>query len=221
MFKRLLTPCLNCSKSSNALVRTGAVQLFRIIARKAPSEASQALAATELLSLPKAGKTSGPDHRVALYTMLLAVAPSIAVSASIAQTVPVILAKETHDASVAALMPTLAPHIIFLLRSGTPPPTEATTGLAKEMNNTKPVLRRAFCSIAGAVLWDYGNLDSSISLDYAKALLSAFETNLKNVTTNALGAAAGPLEAYIALAVLLGPLSRSGQFSEYTTCILM
>jgi hypothetical protein len=45
-------------------------------------------------------------------------------------------------------------------------------------------------------------------------VLPSFETSIKTVAANPLNATAGPLEGYIAIAVLLGPISRSGKFGR-------
>jgi hypothetical protein len=50
--------------------------------------------------------------------------------------------------------------------------------------------------------------------EFAKSLLPSLENNLKSVVTNPLNSSAGPLEGYIAVAVLLGPLSQTKKFSK-------
>ncbi|KAI0800349.1 ARM repeat-containing protein [Fomes fomentarius] len=213
-FRRLLTPALNNSKSSNAVVRSSAIALFRVLINLTTSSADVEHAVSELLSLPKAGKTAGPDHRVTLYTMLGAVPPSESVSLAIVQTGLPLLAKETHDASVAVLAKSLVAHLVRVLRAESPLPSESTSIAAKEMTGTKPVVRRAFCSLIGSALWELDTLNTAASSAFAKIVVPSFETNLKSVAANPLGAVAGPLEGYVATAVLLGPLSRSKQFDN-------
>ncbi|KAI0757516.1 ARM repeat-containing protein [Daedaleopsis nitida] len=213
-FRRLLTPALNSSKSTNHLVRSSSVALFKILIRLTSSPADLDHSANELLSLPKAGKTAGPDHRTALYTMLGAVPPSDSVSLTIVQTGLPLLAKETHEASVAILAASLVPHLVSCLRAEAPFPSNSASTAAKEMTGTKPAVRRAFCSLVGCSLWELNTLETDASITFAKAVLPSFETNLKTVVANPLGAVAGPLEGYVAVAVMLGPLSRIGQFDD-------
>lgn len=210
-FRRLLTPALNSAKSSNPVVRASSISLFKVLIRLTQVAADLEHTANELLSLPKSGKTAGPDHRQTLYTMLGAVPPG-AVSASIVETSLPLLAKETHDASVSVLASSLAPHLISCLKSDAPLPGAVSSVAAKEMTNSKPVIRRAFCSLVGSALWDLESIESPSALNFAKALVPSLETNLKTVAANPTGAAAGPLEGYVAAAILLGPLSRSKQF---------
>ncbi|KDQ56445.1 hypothetical protein JAAARDRAFT_36597 [Jaapia argillacea MUCL 33604] len=217
-FQRILTSTLNSVKSSNPLVRTNAINLFKIIMEKNASDQNVTLAVNDLLVLPKTGKSSGPDHRVALFTMLGYIVPSESASSLMVQNVPALIVKETHDAAVSVLAPSLAPHLVFYLRANRALSSEVTTLIATQMNSSKPMIRRAFCSMTGNVFWDLGNdFGSEASLAFAKSILPSFETNLKTVAANPLGAVAGPLEGYVAVAIILGPFARSGKFEEFIT----
>ncbi|CDO72622.1 hypothetical protein BN946_scf184985.g41 [Trametes cinnabarina] len=216
-FRRLLTPTLNSAKSTNPIVRINAVTLFKVLVGHNRNSADQEYATNELLSLPKAGKTSGPDHRVGLYSMLGAVRPSQPVSSTTLQIGLPLLAKETHDAAVTVLAGSLTPHLAWSLRSNSPVPSDSAALIAKEMNSSKPLARRAFCSMVGNAFWQLEKVESPASIAFAKAVMPSLETNLKTVAANPVTAPAGPVEAYIATAILLGPLSRSKQFDEVIT----
>ncbi|KAG6844943.1 hypothetical protein H0H87_002276 [Tephrocybe sp. NHM501043] len=214
-FGRLLTQTLNSTKSSNPQTRTSAIDLFKTLFPRSTSEYTP-IALTEILSLPKAGKTAGPDHRVALYTMLAHLAPSADISASLIQTTTPLLAKETHEGSIIVLAGALTAHIVFLLTSPASSflKPETVTLIAKEMGSTKPAVRRTFCGLAGTVLVGGLDFEDQRALDFAKALVPALEGSLKTVAANPLTVNAGPLEAYIATAALLGPLARTGKFTD-------
>jgi hypothetical protein len=214
IFGRILTPILNSAKSSNALVRSNSVELFRVVVERNATDPILELAVDELLRLPQASKTAGPDHRATLYAMLSFIAPSKVVSHSLVHTLPPLLARETHDAAISHLSSVIPQHIHSLFQANEPLSRETMSLLAKEMNSTKPVLRRAFCSVVGSVLWQSGDLKSEASLAFANAVLSSLEVSLKNTASNPLSSPPGPLAGYIALAVLIGPLSRSGKFGE-------
>ena len=214
-FRRLLTPALNSAKSSNHIVRASSISLFKVLVQRTQAPADLEHAANELLTLPKAGKTAGPDHRLALYTMLGAIPPG-AVSAVIVEASLPLLAKETHDASVSVLAASLSPHLVACLKSDASLSGNSITVASKEMTNSKPVIRRAFCSVVGSALWELGSLEFPSALEFAKAIVPSLETNLKTVAANPTGAAAGPLEGYVAAAILLGPLSHSHQFGIFS-----
>ncbi|KAI5991791.1 armadillo-type protein [Pisolithus marmoratus] len=212
-FQKLLTSCLSSAKSSNATTRANTSALFKVIVSKVPADALGS-AVPEILALPQAGKTTGPDHRATLYTMLSVVQPSPGVSPFIVKALPPLILKETSDISIAILASTLPPHLTYLLQSNTDIPVETRTSLAKEMANAKPALRKSFVSIVGATLWNLPSLNSEPAITFVNSIKGSLETNLKSVSMNPLGAVAGLLEGYVALAVLLGPISKSGQFAD-------
>ncbi|KIJ63493.1 hypothetical protein HYDPIDRAFT_175892 [Hydnomerulius pinastri MD-312] len=211
--KKLLTASLNSAKSGNSTVRTNAAALFKVLLPKIPSESLESTI-TDVLALPLAGKTTGPEHRVTLYTMLSLVSPSVGASPNIVKALPGLLVKETNDVAVSVLAATIPLHLTFLLTSNIAVPAEITSTIAKEINGSKPVMRRAFVGITGAALWELEELSTDAARAFAKGVTTALENNLKTVAANPLGAAAGALEGYVGLAVLLGPFAKSGKFDD-------
>lgn len=214
VFRRILTTTINSAKSSNTAVRAGAIQLFKTIILKTSEPADLKVALDELLTLPRTGKTAGADHRVALYTMLGHLLNSSDVSPVVAESGPTLLAKETHDGSIAVLSVSVSRHIIFCLSENIALSAATLTLIVKEMNSTKPALRRAFSALSGNVLWQLGDLKTQASLEFANAVLSSLETSLKTVAASPAAPPAGPLEGYIAVALLLGPYGKSGKFGR-------
>ncbi|KIK62847.1 hypothetical protein GYMLUDRAFT_242480 [Collybiopsis luxurians FD-317 M1] len=255
-FKRLVTHCVNAAKSSNGVIREGSVGLFGALVgcvsssgSGSPSSAEGAessegeherllVAVTELLALPKAGKTAGPDHRVALYKMLALVPPptketkktkGISISESVLQGSIGLLAKETNEGAMGVLAGAISAHLGVVLRGGgdgdgelSKEVKEVVGVIAKEMQSGKPVVRRAFCVLVGGAVWEAMGLgvgaggDSEPSealMTFMSAVLPALEGILKSVAANPTsGAGGGMLEAYIAVALMLGPCTgtRSG-----------
>lgn len=215
VFRKLLTGILNSAKSSNPVVRASATTAFQSLCQKTSRDEDLSAAATELLALPKTGKTTGPEHRVVLYTMLGSLTPSTCISSAIIKAGLPLLAKESNDAAIGALSFALVPHLEFCLRNGVPLASEDQSLVVREMTNTKPAIRKAFCILAGEALWVVGEAESAETVAFAQALLPAFDANLKNVAANPMGAASGPLEGYISLAIMLGPLSRNAQSNKF------
>lgn len=220
-FKRTLTATVNNAKSSNALVRAGAVQLFKTVVSKTNEGSDLKLALDELLTLPRSGKTAGADHRVALYTMLGYLPPSQEVSPAVVEAGPTLLAKETHDGAISVLALSLSRHIVFCLHENLAVPVATQSAIAKEMNAAKPPMRRAFSSLVGSVFWELGDLSTQAAFDFAKAVLPSLETSLKTVAASPAAPPAGPLEGYIAVALLLGPYHHSGKFGRYLSYSLL
>jgi hypothetical protein len=115
----------------------------------------------------------------------------------------------------------LPAHVVFLLREGKLP-VETMQLISKEVNNTKPAVRKAFVGLAGAIFYeDQSVLDSPNAAAFAKSLMPAFEGCLKSVAANPLNVSGGPYEGYVALAILLGPFARSKQFGWYKPSSLL
>ncbi|KAI0262196.1 ARM repeat-containing protein [Gloeopeniophorella convolvens] len=213
IFRRVLTPVLNCAKSANAEIRANSTSLFKVVIEVKASAESKQVAVTELLSLSQAGKAAGPDRKI-LYTMLGYLGPSAEVSSAMVTTVPSLLAKETNEAALPYLASSLIPHLAFYLREDLQLPDDVSKLLVKEMQNTKPVVRRAFVTLVGDAFWTLGNPATANAIAFARAVFPAFEASLKSVAANPLNATAGPVEGYVTAAVLLGPFARSGVFED-------
>lgn len=212
VIRRILIPIFSCLKSSNPEIRTNSVSLFKITVEMATDESKEA-ALTELLKLAQAGKATGPDRKI-LYSMFSVLSTSAQVSSVIVKSVPGLLSKETNEAAIPTLASSLTPHLVFHLRENLPVPDEVLKLLVAEMQSSKPVIRRAYVSLVGETFWALGNLTTSSAAQVARTVFTAFESSLKSVATNPLNASAGPVEGYVAAAVLLGPFSRSGVFGS-------
>ncbi|TFK68469.1 ARM repeat-containing protein, partial [Pluteus cervinus] len=239
-FKRVLSQIISSSKSSNPLVRSGSVSLFQSILPP-PSDPSKitayedlaVLAITDLLALPKSGKSGGPDHRIALYTMLASIQPSPRVSVMILQeTIPLLTpppaGKETHEGAGVVLTTALPRHLGYVLRHGGKGAIEnvkvyqalkdITTLVAKEMVSVRPIAKKSFCILAGSAFFEgdgeelgEGEVDRVVA--FAHVVLPAFDKSLAAIASNPL-TAGSILEGYVAVAVMLGPLAKLGKFDD-------
>lgn len=185
LYARLFTPVMNCAKSANAVVRSEAVRLFSVLP---PSEAAR----DEIVGILKSGKTGGVEHRAALYGML-ASAP-----APLPDVMPLVL-KETNDAN----LPLVASLLPRALRSG----TAVDTALwAMELGtNTRIALRKALAEVAGEVFWAEDAADSAAVSTFAGQIAAPLSAVVKATSTPT---SPSPLEAYVALAILLGGKPR-------------
>ncbi|KAH8110478.1 ARM repeat-containing protein [Phellopilus nigrolimitatus] len=216
VFCRLVTIIMNSSKSSNPATRANAVTLLQVILQHNPDASNEEHCLNEIILPVKTSKTAGPDHRFALYSMLTSITPAPVISAVIVENTPTLLLKETSDAATARLTANTVPHLVFLLRNDTQAPAAALTVIVREMSGAKPALRRAVCALAGDVLYACAEKNTATNAleAFAEAVAPAFEANIKAVAANPLAAPAGPLEGYIALASLLGPISRYRKFED-------
>ncbi|GAA5827172.1 hypothetical protein JCM11251_001152 [Rhodosporidiobolus azoricus] len=202
------------TKSTSAGTRAAAVEVFKALlppvavsADQKEEEEDLSAVAKEVYTPLRTGKTTSPDHRVTLYTLLSLLPPSSALSSEITSTALTALTKETHEGTVAALTRALALHLPAQLKAGTEVPAKESAALVKAMGDTKPPLRRAAHAAVGSVFWALHSCDAAeneAEKKFLEALAPGFETAVKAMTTAALTNPAGGLEGYVAVMVLLG-----------------
>ncbi|CBQ69258.1 related to translation activator GCN1 [Sporisorium reilianum SRZ2] len=214
--KPLLTPVISASRSSNAATRAKAADFFSALStRIRDDDAAKTTVVDELLAILKGAKAATPEARTSIYLMLSSVAPGQASkSSAVVEMVASLLAKEAQEASMHAAVSCIAHHLQWLLtHADTVPAASVSTALAKEMQNAKVPIRKAVCLAIGHLFWSMAadaNTATAATRAFAESLLPAFEANLKNASTNPLTAPGGPLEGYIAAAVLEGRLASLG-----------
>lgn len=204
---RLIAPILGSLKSTNTETRSAASSLLLHLAERLANENDVKPAISEILTLLKGGKTTGPDHRITLYKLLASIKPSNAVSLDVASTALPLLVKETNEGVLSSIEEAVAPHFVFVVSQGTKLPAEITTLLAKEMASLKIIVRRALSNIVGQAFWFQPNEptpESKASLEsLGKAVAPVLQNYLKTMSTNALNAPAGPREGYVAVSIFL------------------
>jgi len=207
---KLLPAVLSASKSSNAETRSKSIGLFRAIISHASDTSVQTNIATEVLALPKTGKSASAEHRVSLFTMSQALPVSDTLSVQVVDTLVPIIAKENNEAALVALCDNFEVHLAHVLASSSSIPSATATALAKELNSAKVSTRRALSTgIAGAI-WRVGHAEATFSPEGEKvlaALSPAFGANLDTAAANPASSPAGFLEGYAAAALALGPLA--------------
>ncbi|WRT67086.1 uncharacterized protein IL334_004052 [Kwoniella shivajii] len=207
---KLVPSTLSSAKSSNAETRAKAVVLMKAILKRCSDEKVQAKIATEILALPKTGKTASSEHRMILFTMTSGLTPSDSVSSTVVDVLPTLVTKEGNEPAFTALSDALVPHLAHLLTSNKTAASAASSALVKELNATKITTRRGLSSAIGDAVWKVKQSGQQFSVEGAKLiglLAPALEVNLKAASTSLPANAGGFLEGYVALALALGPLS--------------
>ncbi|GAK66330.1 ARM repeat-containing protein [Moesziomyces antarcticus] len=213
--KPLLTPVISASRSSNAATRTKAADFFSALSlRIRDDDAAKTAVVDELIAILKGGKAATPEARSSIYAMLSSVAPGEAAkSSAIVDVVVSLLAKEAQEAAMHAAVSCITTHLRWMLiHANTPPPAAVSAALVKELQNSKVPIRKAVCLAIGELFWsmDDASHATPAARAFAESLLPGFEANLKNASTNPLTAVGGPLEGYIATAVLEDRLAKFG-----------
>ncbi|GAA5925263.1 hypothetical protein JCM3775_006409 [Rhodotorula graminis] len=209
---RLAPAVLAPTKSVSAPTRAAATRVFATLF-SSPSLSSSGgesdlLPVAEQVYAPlRTGKTTSPDHRTTLYTLLGALPASATVSPEVVATALGALAKESNEATFAALMRALEVHLPRALEADVAVPQAHVAALVKSLGDTKPALRRRAQAALGSVFWalEHGEAAAQVTgaeRAFAEDLAPAWEAALKTVATNLLNSPSGPLEGYVAVAVL-------------------
>lgn len=208
---KFLPAVLISCKSVSPTTRAASVRLFDVLFTELATEADLLPIAEQVSAPLKAGKTVSPDHRTTLFTMLGSLLPTAKVSAEVINITLTLLPKETNDITIAAMMRVITRHLRTYLTANIILEAGQILALVKGMQEPKPSVRRPVCLAIGAVIWSLDG-DASIVNDaiksFAVGILPALESGLKTVTTNPLNAPAGPLEGFIAVALLKGRMAR-------------
>ncbi|GAA5877296.1 hypothetical protein JCM16303_006233 [Sporobolomyces ruberrimus] len=210
---KLAPSIVSQTKSVSASTRSSTVDLFTVL--YTAGEESDLLPVAEQVFVPiKTSKTTSPDHRTTLYTLLSILPASPKLSLEAASITLTALPKESNEQTVAAMSAALAKHVPAVLLSNTPIPGPQISSLVKGMADTKPPLRRIHCQTVGNIFWALPSTavdeqpitDAMVS--FAEGVLPGLEGALKTITANTLNSPAGPLEGYVAVAVLKGRLQN-------------
>ena len=205
-FPRLLATLLNCSKSTNVVVRVGSGDLWDVIATKINEEQST-IAFTEIIAPLAAGKTTSIDHKIALFRFLASLSPSKAVSGALVTATVPLLIKETNDAAISALVPVIPRHAAYshsLSGGGIDSATSAL--ICKELVSSRVPLHKALVTIVGETFWSLvEQVSSSVSpaaIEFAKGVTPLLEKNLRTFTGSPLTSAFGVNDGYTSATLL-------------------
>ncbi|KZO93854.1 ARM repeat-containing protein [Calocera viscosa TUFC12733] len=206
----MLTAALNHSKATNPTTRAGALALFSSLL--ANDASLQQAASKEVLTTLGSGKTASPVHRQTLYLMCLSLTPS-PTSPQVVSTLTLLFQKEINEPALHALARALSAHLGHCMASDIPIPPDQLSALAKELTGQKVALRRAAISVVGNSLYsaEPESEPTAAAEAFALEIAPGLEAALKAVSTNPLNSIAGPLEGYIAITLISGPLGKQGR----------
>lgn len=211
---KLIPAVLSASKSSNAETRAEAVALLAAMSRRCADEPARAQIVTEILSLPKTGKTSSAEHRTCLFSMVAVIIPCNAASVIVLDTMTPLIGKEGNEAAIQALALAIIPHLTHLLQSSTPVSPSTCSTLSKELGSTKVSTRRLLSHAIGEAVWRVEvSQTSSAGKKLLAALGPAFEINLVAGANNTPANPAGYMEGYVAAALAFGALQHESRLS--------
>ncbi|KAL2017946.1 hypothetical protein VTK56DRAFT_1538 [Thermocarpiscus australiensis] len=206
---RFTKPLLSNIKSSNPVIRSGAVTAFREIASTCRDAAALEQVADEVLGPLKSGKLASADHRVLHSEMLAALPPSPGIAAKVAAGLPAIVGKEANEAALSAETSALNVSALSLLRTAEAP-KPLLDSFVKGLADKKIPVRRIWILRVGELLHSF-SLDAQASLPtgfvaFAEAVVPALLSTFTEVVANPVAAAQSGLVSGALVVCGLGPL---------------
>lgn len=156
----LLKSLLSNLKSSNAVIRSGAVTAFRVVAGRCHDNGLLDKVTDEIVSPLKGGKLASADHRVLHCEMLLSTSMSASAAAKIAAGLPAPIGKEGNETALAAETSTLSKAIKTLLVEGTEAPKPVGDAYAKGLADKKLSARRIWVLSLGSIFQSFNSVEA-------------------------------------------------------------
>lgn len=184
----LLKSLLSNLKSSNAVIRTGAVAAFRVVAARCHDKDLMDKVIDEIVNPLKGGKLASADHRVLHCEMLLSTSMSASAAAKISAGLPAPIGKEGNEAALAAETSTLSKAVKTLLSEGTEVPKVVSDAYAKGLADKKLPARRIWVLSAGDILRSFNSVDaqSPAVVKFAEAVMPPLLDTYSDVLSNSL-----------------------------------
>ncbi|KAL8708395.1 MAG: hypothetical protein Q9220_006685 [cf. Caloplaca sp. 1 TL-2023] len=153
----LSKPLLSNVKSSNPLIRDGAIATLVSIIKHSREEGSLAKVVDEILGSLTTSKVTGAEHRT-MYARILQNMPALTSrSEAICRALATIALKEPNEGALNAQLQVISRHLAILVCTNTPS-TEAclkscADAACKGLSDKKPATRRAWILMVGDTLW--------------------------------------------------------------------
>ena len=209
---KLVSAALSSSKSTNAETRQKAAHFMGILSIRCGDTTVLGKIATEILALPKTGKSASAEHRICLFDMAASLPPSDEVSSIVVDTLPPLISKEGNEAALNSLCAALTVHLSYLVTSTTPISSSSISALEKELGSAKLPARRGVANAVGSGFWGVHEKGAQLSNEGRK-LLGTLSSPLAACLTAAAGNApvnaGGFLEGYVAFTLAIGPLGQA------------
>lgn len=212
----LLKPLLSNLQSSNAVIRAGAVNAFRVITARCRDAGVMEKVADDILAPLKAGKLASPDHRVLHCEFLLSLPVSGGISGKIVAALPTPIGKEGNEAALNAETSALSRAVKALLAEDSELPKAVTDAFSKGLADKKLTSRRIWTVNAGDILDSFksGESRTSAFVKFAESTLPALLDSFNDVVGNSLKASQDGtiIAAYVVCAV--APLLLQDESNE-------
>jgi hypothetical protein len=203
--KNLMKPLLSCIKSSNPIIRQGAISAFKTAISRCHDEESVQRISDEILNPLKSGKVPAADQR-ALHSEMLALLPvSETLARKILPVMATVVAKEAGEVALSAETSVLTKYTIWCIGRAIGAEKSVIDAFTKGISDKKAPFRRLWAIRLGEILWslDDSELGKSTTSKIAEVTLPNLVELWNEIISNPLAAAQSGLviAAFILTAV--------------------
>lgn len=150
--KNLMKSILSNIKSSNPMIRIGALNTFREIATRCQNSKTMNVVIEELTTPLKSGKVASPEQRTLFAEMIEAAGPFAEADEAVATALATAAAKEGNEGALNAELGPLAQSICRIVASKTEVSKPVTDALLKGLSDKKAPIRRIWLLAAGQIV---------------------------------------------------------------------
>ncbi|KAI9704579.1 MAG: translational activator of GCN4 [Bogoriella megaspora] len=188
----LLKPLLSNTKSTNAIIRDGALKTFEVLASRSKDDFRVEKVATELLTPLKQGKVTSVDQRILYSQMLFALPGNKTLAVKIPSDLATLSLKEANEAALFAETSALAHHVETGISLGLAPTPQISDIFVKGLAESRTNARRIWSLRVGEILWNVSipreRSMPEIAAAFAAATLPKMVDSWRDVMNNPLPA---------------------------------
>lgn len=184
-----IKPLLSSIKSSNAVVKDGAVCAAKEILTHCSAEGTLSSVADEVVGPLKAQKVTNFEQR-ALQCQIISAIPCFPnLSQKLLLDLTPVFDRETSDAALEPEVDAFVRHLTYLLQTQTPLGQNFFTAPLKGCQEKKINFRRVWLSSLGNMIWNVDNellFSSNVSSDIMGVVLARFQESFNEICSNPL-----------------------------------
>jgi hypothetical protein len=187
----MLKPLLANVKSTNPVIRAGALRTFKALASRSKDTDKIDKVADEVLNPLKQGKVSGADQKVLHAQMLAALPESPSLSKKIPAGIAAVALKEPNEPAVLAEVSAMTTHLNFGLANGVALEKTVSDAFIKGMGDKRVPVKRLWAIRAADIWWNLSEEQQSQPdvLAFCQATLPKLVELWQDVNANPLPAA--------------------------------
>ena len=154
--RNLLRPLLSNIKSTNAVIRDGAVRTFEVIASRCTDGNFIEKAADDILTPLITNKVASAEQRVIHAQMLSALHPSTTLASKVQQGLVPVASKEANEAAVAAELLAVSKFAKYALENDMKIESATIDAFSKGLSEKRLPMRRLWCLSFVDIIWSLG-----------------------------------------------------------------